>query len=416
MTIKGLIKTYETALNQRPRGDPRAVRQRAGLHAAAGAKNIRLPDCAVGIAMDGSATGTTWRQTMLKWGAAMGLLGLSCGLASPAFAKASAIKTDYAAFAQARPVLVTADNFNRAETDMYFGKIVNGGAIGNLSHRRELYLTDSPIVRPNRDTLYSGAVFDFDAGPATITLPDAGNRFMSMQVIDEEQYTHAVYYGAGRYTVTPEEMGTRYGTVVIRILVNPNDSQDMKQVYALQDAIKVEQKSSGKYDDPNFDPVSQKKVRNALLVLGTTIPDTKRMFGSRSEVDPVRHLIGSAMLWGGLPEKDAIYLNITPGNADGAAVYKLNVQDVPVDGFWSVTVYNAKGYLEPNQHNAYSVNNITAKKNADGSVAVQFGGCDGKISNCLPTMPGWNYMVRLYRPRAEALNGTWKFPEAQRVN
>jgi hypothetical protein len=28
-------------------------------------------------------------------------------------------------------------------------------------------------------------------------------------------------------------------------------------------------------------------------------------------------------------------------------------------------------------------------------------------------MPGWNYTVRLYRPRAEILNGTWKFPEAQ---
>jgi len=362
---------------------------------------------------------------MLKWGAAMGLLGLSGGLASPALAKTRAIKTDHAAFAQVQPVPqapggsavpVTADNFNRAETDMYFGKIVNGGGIGNLSHRRELYLSDSPVVRPNRDTLYSLAVFDFDAGPVTITLPDPGNRFMSMQVIDEDQYTHAVYYGAGRYTVTPEEMGTRYGTVVIRILVNPQDTKDMKQVHALQDAIKVEQKSSGKYDVPNFDLVSQRKVRDALLVLGTTIPDTKRMFGSRGEVDPVRHLIGSAMLWGGLPEKDAIYLNITPGNADGAAVYRLIVQDVPVDGFWSVTVYNAKGYLEPNQYNAYSVNNITAKKSADGSVAVQFGGCDGKISNCLPTMPGWNYMVRLYRPRAEALDGTWRFPEAERVN
>ncbi len=312
-------------------------------------------------------------------------------------------------------VPVTADNFNRAETDMNFGKIVKGSGIGNLSHRRELYLTDSPVVRPNRDTLYSMAVFDFNAGRVTITLPDAGNRFMSMQVIDEDQYTHAVYYAVGRYTVTREDMGTRYGSVVIRILVDPADPKDMEQVHALQDAIKVEQKSSGKYEVPNFDPVSQKKVRDALLVLGTTIPDTKRMFGSRSEVDPVRHLIGSAMLWGGLPEKDALYLSITPDKADGA-VYKLNVQDVPVDGFWSITVYNATGYLEPNEYNAYSVNNITAKKNADGSVAVRFGGCDGKIPNCLPTMPGWNYMVRLYRPRAEALKGTWKFPEAHLVN
>jgi len=63
--------------------------------------------------------------------------------------------------------------------------------------------------------------------------------------------------------------------------------------------------------------------------------------------------------------------------------------------------------------NAYSLNNVTARKNTDGAVVVQFGGCDGKIPNCLPTMSGWNYMVRLYRPRAEVLNGSWKFPEAQ---
>jgi len=31
-------------------------------------------------------------------------------------------------------------------------------------------------------------------------------------------------------------------------------------------------------------------------------------------------------------------------------------------------------------------------------------------------MKGWNYMVRLYRPRDEILSGKWKFPEAQPVN
>jgi len=39
-----------------------------------------------------------------------------------------------------------------------------------------------------------------------------------------------------------------------------------------------------------------------------------------------------------------------------------------------------------------------------------------KIPNCLPIMKGWNYTVRLYRPRAEILNGKWKFPEAQPVD
>ena len=117
--------------------------------------------------------------------------------------------------------------------------------------------------------------------------------------------------------------------------------------------------------------------------------------------------------WGGNPRKDAIYLNFTPPKNDGNTIYKLNVKDVPVDGFWSISLYNADGYYQKNPYDAYSLNNITSKKNADGSVAIQFGGCDGKIPNCLPIMNGWNYTVRLYRPRPEILNGKWKFPEPQ---
>ena len=122
---------------------------------------------------------------------------------------------------------------------------------------------------------------------------------------------------------------------------------------------------------------------------------------------------GAASAWGGNPEKDALYLNVTPTKNDGNTIYRLNVKDVPVDGFCSISLYNAKGYYEQNRYNAYTLNNITAKKDADGSVTVQFGGCDGKIPNCLPIMAGWNYLVRLYRPRPAILNGSWKFPEAQ---
>jgi hypothetical protein len=118
---------------------------------------------------------------------------------------------------------------------------------------------------------------------------------------------------------------------------------------------------------------------------------------------------------GGNPDKEAIYLNITPPKNDGTTLYRLSVKSVPVDGFWSISLYNAEGYYEKNPQNAYSLNNLTAKKGDDGSVAVQFGGCDGKIPNCLPIMKGWNYMVRLYRPRAEIRNGSWSFPQAQPV-
>jgi hypothetical protein len=145
------------------------------------------------------------------------------------------------------------------------------------------------------------------------------------------------------------------------------------------------------------------------------MPDLAKAFGSKSEVDPVRHLIGSASAWGGNPDKDATYLNVTPSHNDGTTPYRLTVKDVPVDAFWSISVYNAKGYYTPNKENAYSLNSITAKKDADGSVTVQFGGKDDKTANYLPIEKGWNYMVRLYRPRPEVLEGTWKFPEAQPV-
>jgi hypothetical protein len=141
------------------------------------------------------------------------------------------------------------------------------------------------------------------------------------------------------------------------------------------------------------------------------------MFGaSESDVDPVKHLIGSAMLWGGNPEKDGLYLPTTPAQNDGQTIHRLTVGDVPVDGFWSLTVYNRAGYLEPNPENIYSVNTVTAKKGSDGKVTIQFGGCDGKIPNCIPITDGWNYTVRMFRPRPEILDGTWKFPEAKAVN
>ena len=316
---------------------------------------------------------------------------------------------------QAKPV--TIDNFIRAESELYFSAVaLKEGGFGKFEHKRELSPIDlQTVVRQNRDTLYSAAVFDLDAGPVTITLPDAGKRLMSMQLISQDQYTHPAIYEAGRHTITREMIGTRYVLVGVRTLVDPANPKDMEQARALQDGLKVEQKSPGTFEVPKWDPVSQNKVRDALIVLSTTLTDTSRAFGLKGEVDQVQRLISAAATWGGNPRKDATYVNFTPPKNDGKTFYTLTVKDVPVDGFWSVSVYNAEGYFQKNNLDAYSLNNITARKSADGSVTIQFGWCDGKTPNCLPIMPDWNYTVRLYRPRKEILDGTWKFPEAQPV-
>src|SRR5712672_2797900 len=281
-------------------------------------------------------------------------------LAAMSLVMASSVASAQTPTSQAE--LVTVENYNRAQTDVYFAGVAKNGGFGKFRHGRELAPpAQQGIVRPNRDTLYSFAIVDLDAGPVTITLPDARKRFMGMQVVNQDQYTPATYYGAGTHTLTREMVGTRYAIVVVRFFVDFSNEEDVRQVYALQDEIRFSQKRPGTFEVPHWDEASLKKVQAALQQLGTTLSDTRRMFGSNEkQVDPAKHLIGSAMLWGGTPEKDTLYLPITPARNDGNTIYRLTVKDIPVDAFWSLTIYDSEGYLLPKQYNAYSLNSLTA--------------------------------------------------------
>ncbi len=339
-------------------------------------------------------------------------------LSLAAFTAACVASLVHAAAPAADVQPVTVDNFVRAETDLYLGNSVKeAGGVGKLNHSRTPADVDKQtVIRMNRDTLYSFGVFDLDASPVTITLPDAGSRFRSMQVINQDHYVVGdVMYRAGAYTYDRAKVGTRYVFFAIRTFVDPNNANDVKQAHALQDTTRASQSKPGTFEVPKWDPASQKKVRDALLVLGSSGTEYKTAFGTKQQVEPISHLIGTAVGWGGNPQSAAIYQGEPLSKNDGKTVHRVVVKDVPVDGFWSVSVYNAEGYFQKNPLNAYSLNNVTAKKGADGSYAIQFGGCDGKVSNCLPITPGWNYAVRLYRPRAQIVNGTWAFPKPEPV-
>ena len=101
----------------------------------------------------------------------------------------------------ANAVPVTADDFTRAESDTYFSNVAKqAGGLGRFFPRRELEpMAKQIVIRVNRDTLYSAPIFDLEVGPVTITLPDAGARFLSLIVVSEGQYTPAVVYGAGSH-------------------------------------------------------------------------------------------------------------------------------------------------------------------------------------------------------------------------
>src|SRR5947209_4444438 len=113
---------------------------------------------------------------------------------------------------KSQKVPVTVDNFLRAETDWAFNNAIQKqGSFGKLYHSREVTPLDKqPVPRCNRDTFYSSAIFDLDAAPVTITMPDAGKRFMTLIAINEDHYVYKVFYGAGSYTLMRDQVGTRY--------------------------------------------------------------------------------------------------------------------------------------------------------------------------------------------------------------
>jgi len=310
-------------------------------------------------------------------------------------------------------IAVNVDNFVRAESDRMFASFVAdaGGVNRLLHHRAPTQVEHQPVIRMNRDTLYSEAVVDISGG-ATLTIPDGGRRYLSLMVVDQDHYINRVFHDSGRYVLTTDEFDSPWVAVAARVLVDPADEADVAAVNALQDGLAIEAAAATPFEIPDYETASFDVTRGAILELARGLTGFDHAFGARDEVDPVRHLLGTAAGWGGLPDGEARYIGVEPRLPVGE--YSLTVRDVPVDGFWSISVYNAEGYFEPNDRNAYSVNDITATPNDDGSVTVHFGGDDDR-PNLLPIMDGWNYTVRMYRPRPAVLDGSWTFPTIEAV-
>jgi hypothetical protein len=190
--------------------------------------------------------------------------------------------------------------------------------------------------------------------------------------------------------------------------MNASDKQDIKIANQLQDLLVIESSSAKAYSHANYDRSSLDAVTQHLIKLAAGLPDVRHTFGTKTKVDKVRHLLATAYGFGGLPESETFYLNRQPNLPVGA--YSLTVKDVPVEGFWSISVYNEDGFFESNEYDSYSVNNLTAKARADGSYTINFGG-NPDNDNFIPIPEGWNYVVRMYRPSFSIINGTWKFPE-----
>ncbi len=309
---------------------------------------------------------------------------------------------------------VTIGNLVRAESDTMIraNLAAYDVGLGQIVHERKLVSAEDPqpIIRANQDTLYSAVILDLSE-PVTITLPEAGGRFQSMLVINQDHYSF-VESSPGTYELTEEEVGTRFAFILFRTFVDAADPDDLTAAHAAQDGIALSGGGEGPFEAPDWNLESLAEARKAVSDLASAVGfDASRAFGRKDEVDPIDHMVGAMAGWAGQPAKTALGIIDSVDMNDGETPYAVTVKDVPVDAFWSVTVYNADGYLEPNDLNRNSYNNVSATPNDDGSYTLHFGGCgDGRV-NCIPITPGWNYTIRLYEPREEMLDGSWTFPE-----
>ena len=309
---------------------------------------------------------------------------------------------------------VTVETFIRAESNRILAPLMAAaGGVNRWQHNRApTPLDKQTAVRMNRDTLYSFAVVDLAEG-AVVTIPDSGDRYASLMVVNQDHYINRVFHSPGEHELALADYDTRYVLLAMRVLADPADAGDVAAANAVQDGLELSARSAEPLQLPDYDDESLTAVRDALKELGRTLPGTSRMFGTREAVDPIRHLIGTAIGWGGLPEEEAFYETVEPDLPVGE--YRIVVRDVPVDAFWSVSLYNREGYFEASDEGGCSVNQLTAVKEPDGSVIVNLGGSGNGRPNRLHLMDGWNYTVRLYQPRPEILDGSWTFPPVERL-
>lgn len=341
------------------------------------------------------------------------LMGFSL-LTSPLFAQ-DAKKEKMSTIEQTIPVHLL--NFNTVETHMQMDRYQTlAGGINLFYHIRNVVAIDEQTtIAMNRDTNYSFGVLNLSE-PLKVTLPDSDGRFMSIQVVSEDHYTPMAYYDPGTYVLTEEAVGSKYAMLLVRTFVDPTLAKDLKAVNALQDQLKIEGGGDAKFVLPDYDMDTYKPLFADLQGLVKYWKgDTEGSMGKKGELNELLHTVATAGGWGLNAPEDATY-TVVNGDFDPKSKYRIEVPaDIPVQGFWSISVYNSAGFFVQNDQEAYTINGVTGKKNDDGSITVYLGECEGE-DNCLP-LPGegsW-YEWRFYRPDSSVRDGSWKIPEAVQV-
>ena len=314
--------------------------------------------------------------------------------------------------AQEKKIDVNIDNIRTVESHIQFDRYqkIAGGINKWVHNLTPLNVDNQTTIAMNRDTLYSFAVVDLKK-PLTVTIPENNDRYFSLEIIDEDHYAYEVFTKPGKYRLSKNDVGTRYAMFAFRVFMNPSDANDLAAANAMQKGLKIEAGSSEPLVMPNYDMERYQELFKMIQQL-VKFPskDTIGAMGKRGQVDSLKHTIVTIAGYGLLPPENAMYQAVQL-NLSVTKKYKIEVpDDVPVGAFWSISMYNAKGFFGKNDMGAYSLNGVTAERNADRAVIIHLGGCEDGRKNCLPFVgEGSYYIWRMYEPGEAFLKGEYAF-------
>lgn len=282
-------------------------------------------------------------------------------------------------------IVVTEENFPQAYTNLRFNAIITKA--GGINTFLEMPVPSSNpeeqfVVRMNRDTWYSTSVFDIRED-VFVTVPET-DKYVTIQVVDENHETQRMIYGPGRHKLTAK---TDYAFVIIRAL---EDSARRNLIAEAGSAIPFEVK---KWDEESF-----AKVEEAGNLDFSDGYDQSKAFGNKeSGQTPYMNYVGAAGGWGGAMVEDNIYQTSAYMSNEGC--YEMTFVDPEAVYFWSATVYNGDGYMFNDVANISSEMNPV--QNEDGTYTLRFG-CDGQPNN-IPIREGnttgkFNVLMRHYGP------------------
>jgi len=304
--------------------------------------------------------------------------------------------------------LVTRENFTVAESNrMMFDIQQQGGGVNKtLSIPRLASLDFQPVIRMNQDTLYHGTVVNISKG-ATVTIPEMDGRYVSLQVHDERHFVPMFEYGPGTYELKAD---TDYVVVVVRIQADESDPEDVRKAAEWQSQVVIKSNCDVPLKLGNWDTASLDAVRAELNAELNKYSALETMGdGTPESVNVEAHRAITAGGYLAAPAKDAMYFTSAGNGSNECTAVTYNALTVVGEGFWSITMYNADGYIFDEKA---SVNNKSVVYNKDGTFTMHYGNnCPDDAVNVLDTMDGWNIMMRIYRPTDDILKDGFKLPE-----